>query len=119
MGFISYPIQWLKEPAYAMTIVIIVQLWMGMGVSFLANIAGLQNVNTELYEAGVIDGITNRWQEMWYITLPSMKNILLFGCVMQIQSVFSIRQVAISVFMFALMEVTRVLVGKMLDMAGR
>ena len=154
MGFISYPIQWLKEPAYAMTIVIIVQLWMGMGVSFLANIAGLQNVNTELYEAGVIDGITNRWQEMWYITLPSMKNILLFGCVMQIQSVFSISQVAttltgwpstnystetivthltdvgtvrfemgyaaaISVFLVALMAVTRVLVGKLLDMAGR
>ena len=94
MGFISYPIQWLKEPAYAMTIVIIVQLWLSMGVSFLANIAGLQNVNTELYEAGVIDGVTNRWQEMWYITLPSMKNILLFGCVMQIQSTFSVSYVA-------------------------
>ena len=83
MGFISYPIQWLKEPAYAMTIVIIVQLWMGMGVSFLANIAGLQNVNTELYEAGVIDGITNRWQEMWYITLPSILPIVMVTLVLR------------------------------------
>lgn len=61
-----------------------------MGVSFLANISGLQNVNEELYEAGAIDGIRNRWAELWYITLPSMKEIILFSCVMQIQSAFSI-----------------------------
>ena len=61
-----------------------------MGVSFLANIAGLQNVNTELYEAGAIDGISSRWHELWYITMPSMKSILLFGAVMQIQAVFSV-----------------------------
>ena len=61
-----------------------------MGVSFLANIAGLQSVNKELYEAGAIDGIRTRWHELWYITLPSMKSILLFSSVMQIQSVFSV-----------------------------
>ena len=63
---------------------------MSLGVSFLANIAGLQNVSAELYEAGAIDGIRTRWHELWYITLPSMKSILLFGAVMQIQSSFSI-----------------------------
>lgn len=92
-GIINEPIQWLKDEAYNTTIIIIVQLWMSMGVSFLANIAGLQNVNTEMYEAGAIDGIRSRWQELWYITLPSMKNILLFGAVMQIQAVFSISAV--------------------------
>ena len=61
-----------------------------MGVSFLANIAGLQNVSSEMYEAGAIDGIRTRWHELWYITLPSMKTILLFGAVMQIQAVFSV-----------------------------
>ena len=61
-----------------------------MGISFLSNIAGLQNVNPELYEAGAIDGIRTRWHELWYITLPSMKSILLFSAVMQIQSVFSV-----------------------------
>ena len=61
-----------------------------MGVSFLSNVAGLQNVDTEMYEAGAIDGIRTRWHELWYITLPSMKNILVFGAVMQIQGVFSI-----------------------------
>ena len=79
-----------------MPIIIAVQLWMSMGVSFLANISGLQNVNSEMYEAGAIDGIRNRWQELWYITLPSMKHMLLFSAVMQISSAFSISQLPIA-----------------------
>jgi len=89
-GFITEPIQWFQDTAYNFTIIVIVQLWMSMGISFLANISGLQNVNSELYEAGAIDGIRTRWHELWYITLPSMKTILLFSAVMQIQSAFSI-----------------------------
>lgn len=89
-GFITEPIQWFQDTAYNMTIILIIQLWMSMGVSFLANIAGLQNVNTELYEAGAIDGIKTRWHELWFITMPCMKSILLFSSVMQIQAVFSV-----------------------------
>lgn len=89
-GLTTEPIQWFKNAEYNMTIIMIIQLWMGMGVSFLSNIAGLQNVNTELYEAGAIDGIRSRWHELWYITLPSMKDILFFSAIMQIQAVFSI-----------------------------
>lgn len=89
-GFITEPINWFQNTSYNMTILLIIQLWMSMGVSFLANIAGLQNVSSEMYEAGAIDGIRTRWHELWYITLPSMKTILLFGAVMQIQSVFSV-----------------------------
>ncbi len=89
-GLATEPIQWFKNPEYNMTIIMIIQLWMGMGVSFLSNIAGLQNVNGELYEAGAIDGIKSRWHELWYITLPSMKDILFFSAIMQIQAVFSI-----------------------------
>ena len=96
MGFITEPVQWLKNASYVMPIIIAVQLWMSMGVSFLANIAGLQNVNPELYEAGAIDGIKNRWFELWYITLPYMKNILLFSAVMQISSAFSVGQICIT-----------------------
>ena len=88
-GIINEPIQWFQSPQYSFTVILIIQIWMSMGISFLANIAGLQNVNTELYEAGAIDGIRTRWHELWYITLPSMKTILLFSAVMQIQSVFS------------------------------
>ena len=88
-GFITEPIQWFQSPSYNFTLIVIIQLWMSMGISFLANIAGLQDVNTELYEAGAIDGIRTRWHELWYITLPSMKTILLFSAVMQIQTAFS------------------------------
>lgn len=88
-GFITEPIQWFQNPTYNFTVILVIQLWMSMGVSFLSNMAGLQNVNVELYEAGAIDGIRTRWHELWYITLPTMKSILLFSAVMQIQSVFS------------------------------
>lgn len=90
LGLINDPVNWLKDANYVAPIIIVVQLWMSMGVSFLANISGLQNVNTELYEAGAIDGIRNRWQELWYITLPAMQHMLLFSAVMQISSAFSI-----------------------------
>lgn len=100
MGVITEPILWLREPAYILGIVVLVQLWQSMGISFLSNISGLQNVSRDLYEAGAIDGIRNRWQELRYITLPSMHHMLLFGAVMQIQSSFSISAVAIELVGF-------------------
>lgn len=93
LGVINDPINWLKDSRYIVPIIIAVQLWMSMGVSFLANISGLQNVDSEMYEAGAIDGIRNRWQELWYITLPSMEHMLLFSAVMQISSAFSISSI--------------------------
>ena len=95
LGLITEPVTWLSTEQYIKPIVIAVQLWSSMGVSFLTNISGLQNVNQELYEAGSIDGIRNRWQELWYITLPTMKNMLVFSAVTQISSAFSISAVAI------------------------
>ena len=93
LGIITEPVVWLKNATYLMPIIIVVQLWQSMGVSFLANISGLQNVNDELYEAGAIDGIKNRFQELWHITIPNMKHMLLFGAVMQIANMFSVGQV--------------------------
>ncbi len=94
-GFIQEPIAWLTNADYLFPIIVVVQLWQSMGVSFLANISGLQNVNGELYEAGAIDGIRNRWQELWYITLPAMQHMLLFSAVMQIASAFSVSAIAV------------------------
>ena len=90
LGLITEPINWFRNTEYNTVLLMIVQLWGSVGISFLANISGLQNVNPEMYEAGALDGIKNRWYELWYITLPSMKDILLFGAVMQIQATFSI-----------------------------
>ena len=92
-GFINQPLQWLTDTKYMMIVVIIVQFWLSLGTGFLAFIAGFQGVDKSLYEAGAVDGIRNRFQEVWYITLPSMKPILLFGAVMQITASFSISQV--------------------------
>lgn len=154
MGLIDDPINWFRNLSYNTGIICVVQLWASMGVAFLSNIAGLQNVSPELYEAGALDGIRNRWHELWYITLPGMKDILLFGAVMQIQATFSIGAVittlagypsvdnsldtmvsylndvgvmryemgyaaAISVVLFIMMAVTRVVVGRILDFLGK
>jgi multiple sugar transport system permease protein len=88
-GIISQPVQWLQSPQYLMTIMIIVSLWSSMGVGFLAMLAGVLNVNEELYEAAYIDGVKNRFQEIIYVTIPSMRPQMLFGAVMAIVGTFS------------------------------
>ena len=79
LGVITEPIVWLVDARYLLPIVIIVALWSSMGVGFLAMMAGILNADEELYEAGAIDGIKNRFQEMIYITVPTMKPQMLFG----------------------------------------
>ncbi len=90
LGIIDEPIAWLKNTAYMMNIVIIVQLWCSLGTSFLSFVAGLQNLDPSLAEAGAIDGVRNRFQELFYITLPQMGGMLMFGAVMQISSAFAV-----------------------------
>lgn len=90
LGITYEPILWFEDEKYIMPILIIVVLWMSMGTGFLSFIAGLQNVDRSLYEAGYMDGIKNRFQELWYITLPAMKEQLMFGAVMTITSSFAI-----------------------------
>lgn len=87
------PKLWLSNPQYMLTVVIIVTLWMSLGTGFLAFVAGLQGVDRAQYEAGYVDGIRNRWQELWYITLPSMKPMLLFGAINTIASSFNVADV--------------------------
>jgi multiple sugar transport system permease protein len=88
-GIIDKPVQWLVDPRWMMPIVIVVVLWMSLGVSFLTFIAGLQGIDPIYYEAGAIDGVRNRWQELWYITLPMMKHHLMFGAIISITNSFA------------------------------
>ncbi len=104
MGFLNEPIAWLSDPAYNMTVLILVQLWMSLGTGFLAFIAGLQSIDTSLYEAAAIDGIRNRFQELWHVTLPSMVPQLVFGAVMQIISSFSVAEVSMRLAGFPSVE---------------
>jgi multiple sugar transport system permease protein len=93
LGLINGPVLWLTDPAYMMGVIIVVTLWMSLGTGFLAFIAGLTTIDESQYEAGIMDGITNRWQELWYITLPNMKGMLFFGAVMAITQSFGIADV--------------------------
>ncbi|NLJ74441.1 MAG: sugar ABC transporter permease, partial [Firmicutes bacterium] len=88
-GIIKEPIQWLTDPSWMMPVVILVVLWMSLSTSFLAFIAGLQGLDPRLFEAGAVDGIRNRWQELFYITLPQMKGYLMFGAIMSITGSFT------------------------------
>ncbi len=88
MGIIDAPIKWFQNADYVFALCVVVALWTSLGTSFLSFIAGLQGINKSLFEAGAIDGIKNRWQELWYITLPSMKPQLMFGAILSITGGF-------------------------------
>ena len=99
-GIIYSPIQWMTDPNYMMVAAILVILWMSFGAGFLSFIAGFQNVDRKLYEAAAVDGIKNRYQELWHITLPSMKPQLMFGAVMSITNSFGMGDIITGIFGF-------------------
>lgn len=94
IGIINQPIQWLTDSNYVLGVTIVVQMWISLGAGFLALRAGFQNVDRSMYEAGAIEGISSRWQELIYITIPSMGPQLMFAAVIQIVSSFTAGTVA-------------------------
>jgi multiple sugar transport system permease protein len=96
INVIEQPIQWLTNPMYLMNIMIIVTLWSSMGIGFLAMLAGVLNINQELYEAAYVDGMSNKIQEIFYITIPSMKPQMLFGAVMSLVATFNAGSIGVS-----------------------
>ena len=95
LNLIHDPIQWLTDTTYMMGV-----SWMSLGTSFLSFIAGFRSIDTSMYEAGAIDGVRNRFQELWYITLPAMKPQLMFGAVMCITNSFGVGTVISQIFGF-------------------
>ena len=96
LGIIDKPILWLINPDYMLPICMLVILWMSLGTGFLSFVAGLQGVDRSQFEAGYMDGIKNRWQELWFITLPNMKPMLMFGAVMSITQAFGVCDVTMA-----------------------
>lgn len=96
LGVINEPIAWLSLAVYILPIMIIVGLWSAMGVGFLAILAGIMNADEELYEAGAIDGVKNRFQQMIYITIPTMKPQMLFAAVMAVVNTFNNGTIGVS-----------------------
>ncbi len=97
LGVIDEPILWTTDPNYIMKVVIFVSLWMSMGTGFLVFLAGLQNISSEYYEAGAIDGVKNKVQELFLLTLPMMKPQLLFGAINAIVGAFGVFDIAVSI----------------------
>ena len=95
-GIIDSPILWLVSPQYMLPICMIVILWMSLGTGFLSFVAGLQGVDRAQIEAGYVDGVRNRWQELYYITLPQMRPMLMFGAIMSITSSFGVCDVTMA-----------------------
>lgn len=93
-GFISEPIQWFADESTNLIVLMVVQVWMSLGTSFLAFIAGFQGIDRTLYEAADVDGISNRYQELIYITFPMLKPQLLFSAIMQIVNSFSVSAIS-------------------------
>lgn len=96
VGIIDTPILWFINPTYMLPICMLVILWMSLGTGFLSFVAGLQGVDKSQFEAGYMDGVKNRWQELWYITLPNMKPMLMFGAVMSITQAFGVCDVTMA-----------------------
>lgn len=97
IGLINDPILFTKDPQWILPVVVIISGWMSMGTGFLVFLAGLQNIDPELYEAGKVDGIKNPLQQLFYITLPLMKPQLLFGAINSIVSSLAVFDVATAV----------------------
>ena len=87
-GILTEPILWFQDADYVMPLCIVVALWTSLGTAFLSFIAGFQTIDRSMYEAAAVDGIKNRWQELWYITLPTMRPQLMFGAVLAITNSF-------------------------------
>lgn len=96
LGIIDQPIQFLLSPDYLMNIMIFVSLWSSMGIGFLAMVSGILNIDEQLYEAAYVDGMKNRFQEIIYITIPSMKPQMLFGAVMAIVNAFNMGWIGVT-----------------------
>lgn len=98
LGLITTPIQWLENPDYMFMVLVVVSLWGCLSTGFLAFVAAFRGLDESLYEAAAIDGIRNRVQELWYITLPLLKPQMTFTAITSITGAFEVGSVSASLF---------------------
>ena len=100
LGFINEPVQWLADPTKAYFVIVVVSLWTSLGTSFLSLAAGFRGIDASLYEAAAMDGVKNRVQELWYVTLPALKPQLMFSALITVTSSFEIGTICNTLFGF-------------------
>ena len=81
-GLVDEGVPWLSQRSTAMGSVILVSVWKGLPWTFLVFLAGLQGIPEEWYEAAKVDG-ASPWQQFRYITLPSLRYILVIVIVLR------------------------------------
>ena len=90
LGIINSPLYFLTDPEYNFIVCVIVIIWSSMGVGFLSLVSGLKSLDKSYFEAAALDGVSNRWQELYYVTLPQIGPQLIFSAVMTISSSFAV-----------------------------
>jgi multiple sugar transport system permease protein len=75
-GIADRGINWLGEGGWAMSAIIIANIWRGTPFFAISILAGLQTVDRELLDAAAVDGAST-WQRFWRITIPLIRPVLL------------------------------------------
>jgi multiple sugar transport system permease protein len=68
------PVNWLTDPHWSLTSVLIANIWIGIPFNLVILYSGLQNISTEVFEAASLDG-ANAWQRFWNITVPLLRPV--------------------------------------------
>ena len=97
MGWITSPVQWTTDTNILFYVVMFIGVMMGAGMSFLTFVAGFQALPADMYEAGRIDGIRNKFQELIYLTIPQMKPQLLFSALTSAVAAFAVADIPAAV----------------------
>ena len=71
------PVDWLHQPWLALPAIILLSAWQGFPFQMVVYLAGLQQINPELYEAARVDG-AKPWDEFWGVTMPGLRNTHIF-----------------------------------------
>jgi len=83
------PIYFLAEPRFFRGIIVVSAIWKTFGMSSVYYIAAMSSIDPQIYEAAKIDG-GNRWHQIWYITLPGIRNMFIILLVLQVGRMVSI-----------------------------
>lgn len=87
--FIENPPGWTSSSDWALTAIVIVSVWRGMGYYMILYLAGLQSVPKELYEAASMDG-AGKWKQFLNVTVPSLRPTTFFVTIMLVINCFKI-----------------------------
>jgi putative aldouronate transport system permease protein len=85
----SEPVNFMIKPDYFWWIVVFADIWKEMGWSAIIYLAAMSGIDSQIYEAAEIDGV-NRFQKIWYVTLPGISATIIILLVLSIGNIINI-----------------------------